>query len=109
MKIDHLVKDKKTSIYRGVTPIKNTNKYRARIKIGGSELHMGSYKTETEVAEVFDIYIVHTGKDHVELNFPDKRDEYLRRKYIPYKKNKQTKYVGVKKKWEKIYSTNCTQ
>jgi hypothetical protein len=91
-----LNKNKKTSIYRGVFFDKKNKKFQVTTNIGGKRLNMGCYDTETKAAEVFDMYIVHEDLNHVTLNFPEKRNEYLKRDYKRYIKNKQCNYIGVR-------------
>lgn len=90
-------KNKKSSIYACVVYDKKCKKYKAETYIGGNgkSVYLGLYNTEIGAAEAFDMYIVHNNYSHVGLNFPNKKDEYLKRKYVPYNKNKQCKYVGV--------------
>lgn len=90
-----LYKNKKSSIYRGVYRDKKSKKYRVRTNIGGKRVNMGCYITEEEAAETMDMFLVHNGYDHVELNFPEKKDEYLKRNYVPYAKNKKSIYLGI--------------
>ncbi|QKF94703.1 putative HNH enonculease [Fadolivirus algeromassiliense] len=92
------IKSITTSKYRGVSFKKRDNHYHSRIMINGKEISLGYYKTDIEAAEAFDMYIVKNNIQFVNLNFPDKKDEYNKREYIPYKKgNKQINYVGVKR------------
>ena len=92
-----LNKNKKTSKYRGVFYNKQQKKYQVTTNIGGKRVNMGCYKTEKEAAEVMDMYLVHNEYDHVDLNFPNKYDEYLGREYKPYNKYKTSKYLGVRR------------
>jgi hypothetical protein len=95
-----LRKSKKTSKYRGVFFHKFIKKYQVVTKIGGKRWYLGSYKNEIKSAEIFDMFVVHKSLNHIELNFPEKRNEYLKRKYVPY--NKKSKYIGVYKKKNKF-------
>jgi hypothetical protein len=97
----HLNKENRSSKYRGVSYNKNDNKYWVQIRIDNVRHHLGRYDTETIAAEVWDMYVVNNGLDHIELNFPDKRDEYLSRTYEPFKSKgspSSTGYIGVSKK-----------
>ena len=95
-------KNKKTSKYRGVFYDKKNKKWQVTTHIGGVRKDMGCYKDEIAAAEVFDMYITHNKIEYVELNFPDKKNEYLSRKYVPYTKKKMYQYIGVKKNHSKF-------
>lgn len=99
-------RNKKSSQYRGVFYVKEWKKYHAHIKLDGKYNNLGSHDTEITAAEAVDMFLVHNHKDHVTLNFAEKKDEYLKRKYIPFvpNKNKKTKYYGVSKKRSKYFS-----
>jgi len=95
----HLKKDGKSSKYRGVS--KKKGRYIVRIIIDYKEHYLGSYDNELKAAEALDMFIVHSGLDHIELNFPDKKTEYLSREYKPKQSTKETEYVGVCKSGNK--------
>lgn len=100
----HLKKENTSSKYRGVSYNKTTEKFNVQIRINNVRNYLGRYISEIEAAEVYDMYIVHNNLDHIELNFPEKRNEYNSRTYIPYKKNENNKsveYTGVSQLNEK--------
>jgi len=97
----HLKKENKSSKYRGVSYDKKAKKYIAQIRIDNVRHYLGQYNTEIEASEIWDMHVVHNKLDHIELNFPDKRNEYLSRKYEPFKPKgsiSSTGYIGVSKK-----------
>lgn len=98
-------KRKESSKYKCVYYDKNCKKYVAKTDIGSNEksIWLGLYENEIDAAEAFDMYLVHNNYDHVQLNFPDKYEEYLKREYVPYKKNKLSNYVGVTKRSKNTY------
>lgn len=92
-------KDGKSSKYRGVSYYKQEKKYMTKIGINKKRIYLGLHENETDAAEAFDMYVVHNKLDHIDLNFPDKKEIYRKREYIPYqsKKINQTIYRGVNK------------
>lgn len=75
-----------SSQYRGVTYRKTTGKYNTCITLDHIHYSLGAYDDEVKAAEEVDMFWVHNKHDHIELNFPDKREIYLEREYIPYTK-----------------------
>jgi len=91
-------KNKKSSLFKGVFYSKIKKKFIVTTTINNKKIYLGRYKIELEAAEIYDMYIVHNNYEHIPLNFPDKKDEYLKRKYIPFvSKKKNNKYYGVSK------------
>ncbi|AYV76996.1 MAG: HNH endonuclease [Barrevirus sp.] len=88
-------KNKTSSDYRGVFFDKATQKFRVLFVYYKEQISLGSFDDEIDAAICFDMYIVHNNITEKELNFPDKRNEYLNTKYIPYVKKKSGKYIGV--------------
>lgn len=85
--------------YRGVTFDKRRQKYSVFITHDNSKKYLGSFNTEIEAAEYYDMYIIHNKMDEINLNFPNNKNEYLTREFkINVKKpeNKNT-YIGIKK------------
>lgn len=90
-----------TSKYRGVH-LSSSGKYSVSITINGKRHNLGSYELEIDAAKRWDHYVVHNKLDHIQLNFPDKRDEYISKEYKPYQVKKKTnEYIGVRKNGEK--------
>ena len=86
----------KSSKYKGVSFYNNKGKYFVRIKIDGEEYGIGNYLTEEEAAFAYDMYIVHEKLEDYNLNFPEKRSEYLKTPYIrPQKRKFTSNYEGV--------------
>jgi hypothetical protein len=95
----NLSKRKNTlSKYRGVTYDKNRKKYVVFLTSQGKKNYLGAYTTEKEGADAYDMFVVHNSHDEFrELNFPEKKSEYLERVYIPlvFKIKKRNTYYGV--------------
>lgn len=85
-----------TSKYFGVSYAKNIKKFSANITYQCKKYYIGSFDTEIEAAEAFDIYIIQNNMKFKELNFPDRKEE-LSLKDSKFKKEKTCKYIGVKK------------
>jgi len=90
-------KSKKSSQFRGVYYHKNSEKYVVYCMHDGINNRIGCFNTEIEAAESRDIYVVQNNLSHIQLNFPEKKDEYLQ-KDIVAKKQKTSKYYGVYKR-----------
>ena len=71
----------KSSNYRGVFYVKERKKYVAKFKYDKKVRHIGTFLSEVEAAEAVDMYIIHNKLEGMELNFPDKRKEYLEKEY----------------------------
>ena len=98
-------KNKKGTKFHGVffMPDKK-NKYRVTIRIDNVAVPLGHYATELEAAETYDMYMVHNKNEYAPLNFPEKKEIYLARKYVPHKKPiKQCNYIGVVRKGNNSY------
>ena len=94
-------KNKKSSKYRGVTYHTSMKKYRARLILNKKSIYMGLFKNEIDAAKAVDMYLVHNkGFDHIPLNFPQKREKYLKKTFKPYqsKKINKTIYRGLTKR-----------
>lgn len=88
-----------SSKYRGVSFVKADKKYKAAIFVNGKKHYLGQHSKEGDAAIAVDKFMLHTfGKD-CHLNFPNKINEYLENKYVPYvsKQIKKTIYRGVTK------------
>jgi len=92
-----------SSIYRGIHRRRN-GKYNASIILENVMHYLGTFNTELEAVEAWDMFIVHNKLDHIQLNFPDKRNEYLLREYKPYEPKKpKLPYIGIRKR-RKVYT-----
>jgi hypothetical protein len=81
---------KHSSIFLGV--FGKDQKYHVECVHDGVKYQLGNFINEIEAAETRDRYIVQNKLDHITLNFPEKRDNYMKSvKIIPIKK----KYSGV--------------
>ena len=85
----------KSSKYRGVFYNKRDKKYRTAFTYNKIYIYIGDFKNELDAAEAFDMYIVHKKIKEIQLNFPNKKKEYLKKdfKFNKYKFN--NKYIGV--------------
>lgn len=84
--------------YRGVCFCKKSKKYRVKFTLNHKNVSLGSHNDEITAAETYDMYIVHNKLDHIHLNFPDKKDDYLKRKYTPFISiREKSQYIGVYK------------
>ena len=94
-------KNKKSSSYKGVSYVTIEKKYKALLVINYKPIYLGLHEKEIDAAEAVDMYLVHTDDlDHIPMNFPEKKDEYLKRPFVPYKIKKPNKtiYRGVTKR-----------
>lgn len=66
-------KSKTSSIYKGVTYIKRTGKWRAQIMVNRKNIALGEYDEEIEAAKAYDEGAKLYHKDFARLNFPDER------------------------------------
>lgn len=88
-------KTKTGTQYRGVYYQKKDNRYNARLYYN-KELHtIGTFNTEKEAVDAFDMYILHKNLNNVELNFPEKKEEYSKREFNFSKPEKISIYRGV--------------
>lgn len=93
------------SKYRGVSYDKKKSKYLARIIVNYKMNLLGSFYNEINAAEAIDMFIVYNKLDHIQLNFPEKREKYALEKYIPKeKKEKAVKYFGVYKQNKRFHA-----
>jgi len=93
----HVVKVNNTSKYRGISKMKS-GRYRATIRVDNKRHYLGLFDKEIDAITAWDMFIVHNKLDHIELNFPEKREEYLTKEYIPYTiKESPREYTGVYK------------
>ena len=95
-------------------------KYQTEPKVNGQKLYQGLFKTEEEAADAADMFVVHNNRDLLQLNYPEKLEEYRNREFVEKKRRvkKAGSYVGVKKeqygyaaritedeKYKRIYSS----
>ena len=87
-----------TSIFKGVHFDLRDKKYLARLTINKKPIDLGRYDNESQAAEAVDMFLINS-PDHgyPYLNYPDKKDEYLKRKYSPYIPRQKRLYQGVQK------------
>lgn len=89
-------KSKKSSSFRGVFYDKKIKKYYARTRYNKVNHWLGNFESEIEAATEYDMHIVHKNVSHKTLNFPEKREEYLKTEY-KLKIAKGSKYYGVRR------------
>ena len=93
-----ICKRKESSKYHGVFKHKYKTKYPFYVafKREGKKIYLGKFANEIEAAEIRDMYIVHKC-DSINLNFPEKLEEYQKREYKPFvtDKTKSSDYIGV--------------
>lgn len=58
------------SKFKGVRPSKTKNKWSARIRVEGKQLHLGTFSSETEAAEKYDDAAHYYHREFASLNFP---------------------------------------
>jgi len=96
----------KSSKYRNIHFNKKENQFRAQISIGGKTTSLGAFKDEIKAAEAVDKYIVHNKLDYIHLNFPEKREAYLKEEYVaPEKLIRTNKYEGTRTKGKRFVCT----
>jgi hypothetical protein len=95
---------KYTSIYRGVSFYTRYNKFVTHFRLNYKLIHLGYHVNEIDAAEAFDTYVAQNNLIH-ELNFKEKRDEYLKRPKILTRVGKFSKYYGVSKFKKKFQAT----
>lgn len=86
-------KSKKNTQYRGISFY--DDRYYVRFIYYKQNIYLGRYENEIEAAETFDMYIVHNNISEIELNFPSKKEEYLKRNFDKYEHNPTSKYNYV--------------
>jgi len=84
-----------TSTFLGVYYNIKLKKYEARVNYNCKRYNIGYYKTDIEAAEMRDIYVIKYNLNHLRLNFPDKKDEYIKSEHKFDKPNKSNQYFGV--------------
>ena len=93
----------KSSQYRNVYLDKKRNKFCSQISINGKTMSLGSHDSEIQAAEAFDMYVVHNKLDYIDLNFPEQRENYLKKEYNPPQSlNRHTQYQGVSNSYSKF-------
>lgn len=90
-----ICKNKKSSIYRGVFYNKTEKKYKARLKYKKNYISIGTFQNELDAVTAFDMYVVHNNLEGIELNFPNKKEEYKNQEYKSCKRVTTNKYIGV--------------
>ncbi|AYV76846.1 MAG: HNH endonuclease [Barrevirus sp.] len=91
-----------TSKFRGINY--RAGKYHAAMKLDGIQNYLGGYDTEAEAVDAWEMFVVHNKLDHINLNYPEKRAEYLARKYVPFiSQQKKREHVGIYLSGNKFY------
>lgn len=91
-------KNKIGSQYRGVYYKKTTKKYCVKLISNNKQIHLGYFDNKLDAAIQYDMYIVHNHLKFHNLNFEERREEYLKMEFKPFiskKQNKSCKYIGV--------------
>ena len=63
--------DRRTSDYRGVCWNRKNRRWQASINISGKYMYLGSFSSEAEAAEAFDVQAYAVRGLRAKLNFPD--------------------------------------
>ena len=92
--IQQALRSTNTVGYRGVS--KSGKKFVARIKIGVTKHHLGTYDIAKDAAMVYDRYIILKGLKHSLLNFPDKINDHPLKQPARSKKSTKSGFWGVK-------------
>jgi hypothetical protein len=98
-----------SSDYYGV--VKKKGKYLATIKINGIQLSLGTYDKEKEAAQIYDRFVIMRPETaFCKLNFPEKREEYLKLPSIEVKsRSGHKKFKYIKKECQKYRATFIEQ
>ena len=67
-----------SSKYKGVSWDRENNKWRASTHWGGVNKSLGRYEKEEEAGVAYDLEAIHRQGDFAYLNFPEKKEEYLK-------------------------------
>jgi hypothetical protein len=70
-------KVKTTSRYRGVSQEARSNKWRARIRANGRQIHLGAFDDEVDAANVYDTAAKEYHGEFAALNFPDRPTSWI--------------------------------
>lgn len=69
---------KGSSIYKGVSWIKDKAKWGARIYLNKKQTHLGNFECEIECAKAYDRAALKYRGEFAHLNFPELKEEYLK-------------------------------
>jgi hypothetical protein len=69
---------KTISRYRGVSRDASSNRYRARIKLNGRQIHLGTFDDQEQAAKAYDAAAKKYHGEFAVLNFPDRPPARLR-------------------------------
>ncbi len=97
----HISKIGKSSKYRGVSTTKS-NRFQSSITLEGTTHYLGVYDTEAEAAYQWDHFVTSLKLSHIQLNFPEKHNEYSNKKFILNVDKR--KYYGIHKQRDKYAS-----
>lgn len=87
---------KKNCNYLGIFYRENRKNYHVTCTHDKKKYNLGYYNDEKTAAEIRDRYIVQNNLDHIVLNFPDKKEEYLKTDIIePVKQKNKHGYYGI--------------
>jgi hypothetical protein len=90
------ISKKKNTKYRGVYYNKlSIKKYSVNFEYKSKCICIGSFDNELDAADAFDMYIVHNNINFIKLNFPEKKNEYLKRELTSFKKKLTSQYYNV--------------
>lgn len=95
------------SKYRGVTFNKRDKKFISYVQYNSNRIIIGYFNNEIEAAINRDKYLVSNNLEHIQLNFPEKKYEYLESEFNINKSSKKNSvYIGVQyaKKENKYYT-----
>lgn len=102
----NISKSKISSKYLGITYHKGNKKYQVRFNLSGKAIQLGHFKDEITAAEIRDAYMIQNNIDHVKLNFPEKKEIYLKMEtVIPTTRTNQ--YTGIYRR-KNIYEASIT-
>jgi len=85
----------KSSKYRGVYYVKRDKNYKVEFVYNKKNIYIGKFTYEIDAAMAFDKYVVNNKIEEIELNFPEKKSEYIDPNYQIIKKEHTSKYIGV--------------
>lgn len=94
-----------SSKFLGVYYYKSTKKYGARVAFNRKRHYVGFSDDQIKTAEIRDAFIVKNKLDHIQLNFPNKKEDYLKDTSIINVKQKSSSFYGVRKYYNKYIAS----